>query len=236
MTYGEIVEVEGIIGAGKTTAVRIIGAAFNLRPLYEPVRTNPYLGDFYRDPKRFALIMQVELLVRRYGLQMLAAAESMTLGGWDGAVLDRSLRGDRVFAKLHRLYGNIDDRGWATYEQLFDSLITPLHAPATIVFLDTQPEVALERVKRRNRTEETDLKLDYLQDLRKGYLDLITEIQNNMSQWANGTEVVTVPWNSDYQPMDVVLDKLGSKFGKQPEREAVDKVVNEMRADGAWLR
>lgn len=236
MTYGEIVEVEGIIGAGKTTAVRIIAAAFNLRALFEPVKDNPYLEDFYRDQKRFALIMQVELLVRRYGLQMMAAAESMTPGGWGGAVLDRSLRGDRVFAKLHRLYGNIDDRGWATYEQLFDSLITPLHAPATIVFLDTLPEVALERVQKRNRSAETNLPLDYLKDLRKGYLDLICEIQNNMSQWANGTEVITVPWNSDYQPMDVVLDKLGSKFGMTPDREAVDKVVEEMRAAGDWLR
>lgn len=236
MTYGEIVEVEGVIGAGKTTAVRIIGAAFNLRPLYEPVKTNPYLDDFYADQKRYALIMQVELLVRRYGLQMMAAAEAMTLGGWSGAVLDRSLRGDRVFAKLHRLYGNIDDRGWATYEQLFDSLITPLHAPATIVFLDTRPEVALERVQQRNRSAETNLQLDYLKDLRKGYLDLICEIENDMAQWANGTDVITVPWNSDYQPMDVVLDKLGSKFGKQPNREAVDKVVDEMRADGSWLR
>jgi deoxyadenosine/deoxycytidine kinase len=236
MTYGEIVEVEGIIGAGKTTAVRIVGAAFNLRPLFEPVKENPYLEDFYVDQKRYALIMQVELLVRRYGLQLMAAAESITPGGWEGAVLDRSLRGDRVFAKLHRLYGNIDDRGWATYENLFDSLITPLHAPATIVFLDTQPEIALERVQKRNRAAETNLQLEYLQDLRKGYLDLITEIQNNMTQWANGTEVVTVPWNSDYQPMDVVLDKLGNKFGKQPDREAVDKVVAEMRANGTWLR
>lgn len=235
MPYGEIVEVEGIIGAGKTTAVRIIGAAFNLRPLFEPVKTNPYLIDFYRDQKRWALIMQVELLVRRYGLQMMAAAESMTPGGWRGAVLDRSLRGDRVFAKLHRLYGNIDDRGWATYEALFDSLITPLHAPATIVFLDTQPEVAHERVLKRNREGEV-VSLEYLRDLRKGYLDLICEIQNNMAQWANGTDVITAPWNVDYQPMDVILDKLGSKFGRQPDREAVRVVMDEMKTDGTWLR
>ena len=176
--YGPIIWNEGIIGAGKTTATEKMAEALNLRPIYEPVDSNPYLAKFYKDPKRYAFPMQIELLHRRYAMQKIAAYEATTNGGYDGAILDRGLPGDRVFARLHRLAGNIGELEWNTYERAYDTMTCSLIPPSIMVFLDTEPEVALRRIKKRARDAEVSIDLDYLTRLRDGYYDLMVEIDS----------------------------------------------------------
>jgi hypothetical protein len=112
--------VEAIIGAGKTTFCREVGSRLHLRVIEEPVKENPYLEDFYKDEKRWAFPMQMFLLERRKLMQQLAAIEATGIGGYKGAILDRSLSGDRVFAKMHMHKGNIHPRDWNTYEESYD--------------------------------------------------------------------------------------------------------------------
>jgi deoxyadenosine/deoxycytidine kinase len=157
--------VEGIIGAGKTTFAREIAKRLNLRLIEEPVESNPYLERFYEDPKRYAFGMQVHLLHRRYAIQQLASFEATGAGGFGGAVLDRSLSGDRVFAKLHMQEGNIDPLDFDTYEMAYNLMARTLLPPTLLVFLDIQPETAFARMQARNRSAEAGVPLDYLQKL-----------------------------------------------------------------------
>jgi NADH dehydrogenase (ubiquinone) 1 alpha subcomplex subunit 10 len=64
MMRPSLVIIEGNISAGKSTLTRDLAAALGYRVFLEPTTTNPYLADFYRDPKRFALKMQIYLLRR----------------------------------------------------------------------------------------------------------------------------------------------------------------------------
>ena len=54
--------------------------------------------------------------------------------------------------------------------------------------------------------------IDYLKDLHKGYLDLIAEIESGMHPWARGMSIMRVAWNSDYQPIEPIVQALKDKF------------------------
>lgn len=211
--FGPIIWVEGIIGAGKTTLTKTLADTFNFRSVLEPVETNPYLERFYKEPKRWAFAMQIELLHRRFAMQKLAAYEATMAGGFAGSVLDRGLPGDRVFARLHMLAGNMDEIEWQTYERAYGIMACSLTPPSLLLFLDVEPEVALERVHARARKAEEGLPLQYLKDLRKGYLDLMVEIQSGTHAWSRGMEVMRIPWNVDHQPIDKLVSVLKQKFG-----------------------
>jgi deoxyadenosine/deoxycytidine kinase len=206
--YGSVVWIGGLIAAGKTTLSQIIAESLNLRPLFEPVDSNPYLESFYQEPKRWAFPMQIHLLHCRYAMQKTAAFEATMNGGYKGAVLDRGMPGDRVFARLHMEAGNMSELEWKTYEKAYDIMVCSLIPPSVILYLDVEPEIAFERVKNRKRNAEVNMTLDYLRDLRKGYLDLLVEIESGNHAWSRGMEVIRVPWNVDNQSPDKIIEVL----------------------------
>lgn len=195
--YRPLIWVEGIIGAGKTTFSREVAKRLSLRMIEEPVDDNPYLALFYKDPKKYAFGMQVFLLHRRYLIQRLAADEATGLGGYGGAILDRSLSGDRVFAKLHMQEGNIERIDWETYEMAYDLMCRTLLPPTLMIFLDIQPETAFERMQRRNREAEVGVPLDYLKKLRDGYQELLSEAEHGLLPWAHAVRICRIPWDPD---------------------------------------
>lgn len=209
---GPIIWIEGIIGAGKSTLTLKLAKQLNLRPIMEPVDDNLYLTPFYKDPKRWAFPLQIELMGRRYAMQQLAAYEALAEGGYKGAILDRGLPGDRVFARMHMLAGNIHELEFGTYERWFDIMTSSLRVPSLIMFLDVDPEVALERIQKRARSAETAITLDYLQALRKGYLDLLIEIESGQHAWSAGMAVQRIPWNVDHQPVEELVANLRHQF------------------------
>jgi deoxyadenosine/deoxycytidine kinase len=195
---GAVAWIEGLIGAGKSTLSQKLAGLLEFRAFHEPVEAD-YLGKFYQDPKRYAFEFQLRQLARRQLIHRLAEAEATARIEYKGAILDRGLPGDRVFAKLHLQAGNISEEQWTTYELLFNDAISRIHPPSLLVFLDVDPDVAMERVRNRNRGAEAGLSVDYLKTLRKGYLDLISEIEGKEHRWSDGLQVLRVPWNVDHQ-------------------------------------
>jgi deoxyadenosine/deoxycytidine kinase len=197
MIFRPLIWVEGIIGVGKSTFSYELAKRLKLRLIEEPVETNPYLEPFYKDPKRYAFGMQVYLLHQRYAMQQLASYEATGVGGYAGAILDRSLSGDRVFAKLHRDAGNIDELDWLTYETAYQIMCRSLLPPTLLVYLDVQPETAFARMQKRNREAESGVPIDYLVKLQKGYQDLLQEAERGLLPWAHAVRVCRIPWDPD---------------------------------------
>ncbi|MHA2364830.1 MAG: deoxynucleoside kinase [Candidatus Hodarchaeales archaeon] len=204
--------IEGIIGAGKSTITKKLAEALNLRPLLEPVKSNPYLAKFYKDPKRWAFSMQIELLFRRYAMQKLAAYEVTSESQFSGAILDRGLPGDRVFAKLHMMEGNISDMEWQTYLTAYNIMTCSLFPPSLLIFLDVDPRVAIARLEKRDRDAEVGIPIDYLEKLQRGYFDLIAEIESGQSAWSRGIKVLRLSWNVDDQPLTDLILQLRNRF------------------------
>lgn len=207
---GSVVWVEGIIGAGKSTLTKQIAEHLKLRPIYEPVDDNPLLVKFYEDPKKYAFPMQMLLMARRYAMQQLAAWEATHGADFNGAVVDRGLPGDRVFCKLHIAEGNIEAEFWDVYETFYKIMSLNLPTPSVLVFLDVEPEVAFERMQKRARAAENGVPLEYLKKLRRGYLDLLVEIESGQHAWARGMRVIRIPWNTDHQDPMSVINKISA--------------------------
>lgn len=156
--------------------------------------------------------MQIELLHHRFAQQQKAAWETVGVDSYRGAVLDRSLPGDRVFCRMHMHYGNIDPLEWATYERAFDVMVHHLAPPSLVLFLDVAPEVALERVRKRARGAEVGIDIEYLRDLYRGYMDLLAEIESGRHAWSQGMRVHRVPWNTDHLPIEPLVEDLKQEF------------------------
>jgi len=197
MQFKPLLWVEGVIGSGKTTLCRKVGQLLDLRVIEEPVDSNPYLKLFYRDQKTHAFPMQMLLLGRRYAMQQLASYECTAAGSHAGAILDRSLSGDRVFAKMHMEAGNISRLDWETYEELHNIMARSLLPPTLLVYIDVQPQTAYDRMKKRNRDAEMNVSLDYLIKLREGYKELLAEAERGLLPWAHAIRIIRIPWDPD---------------------------------------
>jgi deoxyadenosine kinase len=185
--------IAGIIGAGKTTLTRDLAAAFGYEAFYEPVKENIYLADFYKDMKRWGAMMQMYLLAKRFEQhqRVVWAAER-------GAVQDRTIYEDTIFARILHESGLIDDRDYDTYRSHFHIMKRFLVYPDILVYLQVEPRKALERINSRGRVVERGMDLAYLERLSEGYEQFAQE----MSRY---TRVLPIDWN-EYRPVPEVVE------------------------------
>lgn len=62
----QLVIVEGNIGVGKSTLACQLARQLNYKVFLEPATKNPYLAKFYKDPKRYALKLQLWIFRQRF--------------------------------------------------------------------------------------------------------------------------------------------------------------------------
>jgi deoxyadenosine kinase len=195
--------IAGLIGAGKSTLATALGRHLGLPVYYEPVEDNEYLADFYRDTGKYAFATQIYLLNRRFQQHQ----EIIWKGG--GAVQDRTIYEDAVFAKTLVNAGLMDERDYRTYLQLFRHMSNFMCRPHVVVYLDLQPETSLERIRSRNRGVESGISLEYLRGLHHEYEVFINDI-------ARLIPVIRVSWEQyrDVEEMATVIEReyLGSSF------------------------
>ena len=162
--------IAGMIGAGKSTLATALGEHLGIDSYYEPVADNEYLEDFYRDTKKYSFAMQVYLLNRRFQQHQEII--------WRGrsAVQDRTIYEDSIFAKMLARTGLMDERDYRTYQQLFRHMSNFMCKPSMIVYLEVSPESSMERIRTRSRGVESEIGLDYLEALHRGYEEFIEDI------------------------------------------------------------
>lgn len=151
---------------------------------------------YYDDPDRWSMSFQMAMLHRRWAMQMLAAAECCS-PYYEGVVLDRSLWGDMVFARALTQAGKIHPKEWEIYQMAVRNMALVLFPPTLLVFLDVTPETALQRIKKRDRPQEKDITLEYLQTIHEGYHQLLREAKTAFYPWSHAMEVLHIPWDPD---------------------------------------
>ncbi|MHA2031854.1 MAG: deoxynucleoside kinase [Candidatus Kariarchaeaceae archaeon] len=234
--FKPIIWVEGNIGAGKTTLSHILEKELGYRGFYEPVDSNPYLQDFYEDPKRWAFPMQIEMLHRRYAMQQLAAFECTTYSQFHGAIIDRGLPGDRVFAKIHTDEGNISQREWETYEKCYNIMTRSLTPPSLMIYLDVDPKECYYRARSRARDQEAGVEdqkfYDYLFKLEKYYNKLLDQIDEGDHSWSAGIKVLKVDWNKPITSNSIgfLIDRICSEIKVKRRKPMVNLTEENINA------
>jgi len=154
------VAIAGNIGAGKTTLTTALADKLGWEPFLEPVEENPYLADFYQDMRRWGFHSQVFFLARRlrHYQGLLSRAGSV--------IQDRSVYEDaEIFARNLYLQGDMSDRDWQSYHDLYDVVKTLLPPPHLIVYLRASVPALLRRIACRGRDLERHINTEYLEQL-----------------------------------------------------------------------
>ena len=167
---GLFIGISGLIGAGKTTLATALAKQLNLPVYYEPVVDNVYLEDFYIDMPKYAFPMQIYLLNKRYKQQQ------QIIWNNTGGVQDRTIYEDSVFASMLYQSGQMSERDYQTYRELFASMSNFMRRPNLIVHLDLTPEESMRRINERSRGCESGITVEYLTALYNAYETFINEI------------------------------------------------------------
>src|SRR5689334_19882941 len=164
--------IAGMIGAGKSTLAAALGQHLGIDTYYEPVADNEYLEDFYADTARWSFAMQVYLLNRRFQQHQ----EIIWRGR--GAVQDRTIYEDSIFARVLVDMNLMHPRDYETYVSLYRNLSNFMCRPTAIVYLHASPEACHARIARRGRSFESVVSLEYLQRLYRAYEEFVANIAN----------------------------------------------------------
>ena len=165
----QMILLEGNIGAGKTTVGNTLAASGKFGFIEEPtaVWQEGYAANmlelFYDDPHRWAFTFQTCAFVTRAKTWK----EMLALNSHSRIVLERSIYCDRyIFAENCHRTGLISSAEYQLYCGLWDFLVADYHVqPDLILYLRTPADVCLERIKARDRSEESGITLEYLLQL-----------------------------------------------------------------------
>ncbi len=175
--------VEGNIGVGKTTFLRLLGERLGASVVYEPhqrwqmVGSENLLDRFYHDPHRWAYAFQLYVITTRLEEQHRQSANGLVL-------YERSLDSDFIFAQNCFESGWMSGIEWDMYRtshQFLRSLSVDL-APQVFIYLRAEPEVCYQRMMKRCRSEEAAVPLAY-----------ITKIHEQHEQWLCSTRTMNTP-------------------------------------------
>ena len=163
------IAIAGNIASGKTTLTTMLARHYGWTPRFEPVMDNPYLEDYYHDIKRWAFNLEVYFLKERFRdiLDILANPEITT-------IQDRSIfEGVYVFVANNYAQGQLSDRDFEAYMELFEQMTEIVKFPDLMIYLRAPIEHLVANIQKRGRDYEQTISLDYLKGLNAQYEDFI---------------------------------------------------------------
>ena len=198
------IAIAGNIGAGKTTLTKMLAKYYGWEPRFESVSFNPYLEDYYADIKRWAFCLETYFLKERYKDMQAVQRAGHTI------VQDRSIfEGVYVFVKNNYERGDLSQRDFETFMELFDLMKSQMKMPDMMIYLRKSVPALIAQIQKRGRDYEQTMQIDYLKDLNDKYEDFIYH---------------------KYEGRVLVIDSDGMDFENNPAdfRKVIDKVDAEL--------
>ena len=152
--------IDGVIGVGKTSLVRLLQSAFGAQALLEVFEENPFLSDFYSDRARYAFQTQIFFLLSRYHQQHAVPA----LLEQGPLIADYTFAKDALFARI-----NLSGDDLTLYHRLHDALAEKIPHPDLVVYLRAPTAVLMQRIAQRGRAYEQRMDPAYIAELNAAY-------------------------------------------------------------------
>jgi len=162
------IAIAGNIGSGKSTLTRMLARHYGWEARFEQVDENPYLDDYYRDIQRWSFNLEVYFLKERFHDLLDIAQADHTI------VQDRTIfEGVYVFMQNNKEMGNLSERDYETYMELFEQMMTIARYPELMIYLRASVPHLVGNIQKRGRDYEQQMQLEYLENLNRRYDDFI---------------------------------------------------------------
>jgi deoxyadenosine/deoxycytidine kinase len=199
------IAIEGVIGAGKTSLAELMAKKLDGQSLIEKPDENPYLEDFYRDPRRYAFQVQLFFLLNRYR-QMLQLPQRDLFHQY--LIADYLFAKDRIFAFL-----NLEGRDLVLYEKVATLLEKELPKPDLVIYLQSSTHKLIDHIKKRDRKYERNISPDYIRQLNDAYNDFFFRYNETPLLVINTAEIDFV--NNEADLDDLIKQALNPPAGVQ---------------------
>jgi deoxyguanosine kinase len=153
--------VEGPIGCGKTSLAGKLALKMGATTLLEDAAANPFLAQFYRDMRRYALPTQLFFLFQR--VAQIEGLKQPDLFA-QPTIADFTLAKDPLFARL-----TLDDAEYQLYRQIFEHVKPQAPLPDLVIYLQASVNTLIARVKKRGNPVENGIDEDYLRRVSEAY-------------------------------------------------------------------
>ncbi|RZI47958.1 deoxynucleoside kinase [Lactococcus kimchii] len=208
----------GTIGAGKSSLTEMLSEELNTEAFYESVDDNEVLPLFYKDPEKYAFLLQIYFLNKRFDSIKKALSNNNN-------VLDRSIYEDSLLFHLNADLGRATDIEVEVYDSLLENMLEEIDTlkfkkrPDLLIHVSVSFDKMLERIKKRGRVFE-QLEYDpslyhYYQELNRRYeewfesFDVCPKIQIDGDQY---------DFVENEKARNLVLEQIKEKL-KEIERE-----------------
>lgn len=206
-----ILVVEGNIGAGKSTFLKLIKEYLNLEIIFEPHQrwqsvggTQNLLELFYTDTQRWAYTFQSYAFITR----IMEQEAQVALHPQAVHLSERSVFSDRYcFAKSAYENGFMTSLEWKLYQEWFSWLVDrSLTMPQGFIYLQTDPRVCYERIAKRARYEEITISLEYLNQLHDKHEQWLVHKQG-VSDTIKEVPVLVLQCNDEFEATAKIMQE-----------------------------
>lgn len=206
MSEPNYIAIEGVIGAGKTTLSKMLSRELKAELLLDDAMNNPFLNDFYKNPKRYAFSVQLFYLLTRYQQQQSLMIRDLFA---QKIIADYTFARDKVFASV-----NLSKRELVLYEKFIPLLSAEIPKPDLTIYLQTSTSVLLERIKKRNVSIEKSIDADYIERLNEAFNSFFFHYDDSPLLVVKTDDIDFVENNEDFKNLVEIIGKplTGKKY------------------------
>ena len=174
--------VEGMTASGKSTVVNLLSERLGFKIMPEEFRDPLDLLSRFHHDNRWAFPMQLNFLVTRFAQYLCASEEN-------NYIMDRSIFGDKVYAKLYYRDGYFSDSQLGCYLTLYDSLLRYVKFPRLLVLVRCPFDEIMRRIHARGRQDEIDAGESYWKSLYDAYMPFLDYVKSEIAGELNCIEL-----------------------------------------------
>ncbi|MBU1708058.1 deoxynucleoside kinase [bacterium] len=198
--------IEGVIGVGKTSLAEILTNRLQGQIVLERPEENPFLEDFYVDPKRFAFQTQLFFLLSRYRQQ-----QELPEPDFFHPVLiaDYLFAKDKIFA-----YINLSEAELLLYERVMEILEPRIRKPDLVIYLQSSTERLMKNIRLRSRPYERSMSEEYIRTLNEAYNQFFFNYNNTPLLIVNATRIDFVKNEEHLEALveEILRERAGTSF------------------------